>query len=102
VSGPVLEHAFFHVAPGADGAFEEGFATARQVIAQAPGCRWVKLHRGVERPGTYLLLVEWDTLDDHAAFRSSDAFARWRAPIQPFFAADPQMEHFTSGVARTP
>jgi heme-degrading monooxygenase HmoA len=102
MSGPVLEHAVFHIAPDDSAAFEEGFATARLVIGAAPGCRWVELHRGVERPGEYLLLVGWDTLDDHTAFRSSDAFPQWRAPIQPFFAAAPEMEHFTSVVARTP
>jgi heme-degrading monooxygenase HmoA len=102
VTGPVLEHAFFHVAPDDAPAFEAGFATARLVIGAAPGCRWVELHRGVERPETYLLLVEWDSLADHQTFRTSEAFPGWRAPIQPFFAADPQMEHFTSVVARTP
>jgi quinol monooxygenase YgiN len=102
MTGPVLEHAFFHVAPDDASAFEAGFATARLVIGAAPGCRWVELHRGLERPGTYLLLVGWDSVDDHSAFRASDAFPHWRAPIQPYFARPPEMEHFTSVVARTP
>lgn len=102
MSGPVLEHAFFHVSPDDAAAFEDGFATARLVIGAADGCRWVELHRGVERPGTYLLLVEWDSIEDHQAFRASGSFPSWRAPIQPFFAADPEVEHFTSVVARTP
>ena len=34
-------------------------------------------HRGVEAPERYLLLVEWDTLDDHpVGFRQSEAFTR--------------------------
>ena len=102
MSEAVLEHAFLKISPDDVAAFEAGFDEARLVIGAAPGCRWVELHRGVERPETYLLLVEWDTLDDHTAFRSSDAFPRWRAPIQPYFAAAPQMEHFTVVVARTP
>ena len=102
VSGPVLEHAFFHVSPDDAAAFEDGFATRRLVIAAA-----ARLPLGGAAPrrraaGTYLLLVEWDTLEDHQAFRASDAFPSWRAPIQPFFAADPEVEHFTSVVARTP
>jgi quinol monooxygenase YgiN len=102
VSGPALEHAFFHIAPDDAAAFEAGFDKARLVIDAAPGCRWVELHRGIERPGTYLLLVEWDSVDDHQAFRSSDDFPQWRAPIQPFFAESPEMEHFSLVVARTP
>jgi quinol monooxygenase YgiN len=102
VTGPALEHAIFFVAPHDAEAFEAGFDIARTVIGAAPGCRWVELHRGVERPETYLLLVEWDSVDAHDAFRSSASFPQWRAPIQPFFAAPPQMEHFTSVVARTP
>jgi quinol monooxygenase YgiN len=101
VSGPVLEHAFFHVSPDDAAGFEAGFEVARKVIGAAPGCRWVELHRGVEQPGTYLLLVEWDALDDHTVFRASDAFPQWRAPIQPFFADAPEMEHFTTVVPRT-
>jgi heme-degrading monooxygenase HmoA len=96
-AGPVLEHAFIYVNEPDATAFEAAFAEARKVIAAAPGFRWVELHRGVERPGVHLLLVGWDSLDDHVAgFRGSARFTRWRELIGPFFTADTDVEHFTA------
>ncbi len=61
----VLEHAVLDVAPGREAAFELAFAEARQYIASAPGFRWLRLDRCLERPSRYLLLVGWETLEDH-------------------------------------
>lgn len=48
----------------------------------------------IETPDRYLLLVEWETLDDHVVwFRQSDAFTRWRALIGPYFASPPVADH---------
>ena len=59
-------------------------AEATHVIAQAPGFRFVRFSRGVERPSTYLLLVGWDSLEDHTdGFRGSDLFRQWRAQPAP-------------------
>ena len=58
--------------------------------------------RGIESPSQYILLVEWETIDDHMeGFRNSEAFAKWRSGLQPFFAHAPELEHFTE-VAHKP
>lgn len=52
------------------------------------------MQRSVETPGRYLLLIQWDTLEDHTVvFRGSDAFPKWRAIVGPFFAQPPVVEH---------
>ena len=52
--------------------------------------------KGVESPERYLLMIFWDTLEDHTVgFRSGPLFAQWRAIVGPFFAAPPVVEHFT-------
>ena len=61
----VLEHALIDIRPGTAEAFEAALAEARLVIAASPGFVSLRLHRGVEAPDRYLLLVEWETLDDH-------------------------------------
>ena len=100
-TGAVLEHAFISVDERDADAFEAAFAEAKKVIATSPGFRWVELHRGVERRGVRLLLVAWDSLDDHlVGFRGSDRFTRWRELIGPYFAADPDVEHFAPLVER--
>jgi heme-degrading monooxygenase HmoA len=91
----VLEHGIITIRPGASEAFEAALSEARLVIAGSDGFVSLRAHRGVESPEEYLLLVEWETLDDHVTgFRESDAFTRWRALIGPFFASPPVVVHF--------
>ncbi len=90
----VLEHAVITVRVGASEEFEAALRQARAVIAASPGFVSLSLHRGVEKPDRYLLLVEWETLDDHlVGFRQSDLFTEWRALIGPFFESPPMVDH---------
>jgi hypothetical protein len=42
-----------------------------------------------------VLLLEWDTVEDHTVgFRGSASFAKWRATVGGFFAQPPFTEHF--------
>ena len=76
-----------------DAAIQRGLA---EVIAQARGFRGFKVNKGVESPERYLLMIFWDTLEDHTVhFRGGPLFAQWRAIVGPFFAAPPVVEHFT-------
>jgi heme-degrading monooxygenase HmoA len=91
----VLERAVIKVADGRQDAFEAAFIEARAVIESSPGCRSARLHRGVENPEQFLLLVEWDRLEDHlVGFRQSEHFTEWRAIIGPFFAQPPEVDHY--------
>jgi len=91
----VLEHALIDLRPGTAEAFEAALAEARAVIGASPGFVSLRLHRGIETPERYLLLVEWDTLDAHVTgFRESEAFTAWRALIGPFFASPPDVVHY--------
>lgn len=90
----ILETAEIAVAPGAEAAFEAAVAEAAPLFLAAPGCLGLRLHRVVETPGLYRLLVDWATLEDHTvAFRGSEAFARWRALASPHFARPPAVTH---------
>ncbi|MCY1314622.1 hypothetical protein D9M70_652930 [compost metagenome] len=64
------------------------------VIAHANGFKGYKVNRSIETPGRYLLMIYWDTLEDHTVgFRGSDLFPQWRAIVGPFFAQPPVVEH---------
>lgn len=89
----VLEVARIDVTPGAEEAFTAAYRQAQDLVAQTPGCRSMRMTRGIERPSAFLLLVEWDSVEAHEAFRSSDRFPRWRELIGPHFAAPPDVEH---------
>ena len=98
----ILEHALLDVIPGQEDAFEETFAEAKAIISSMSGFRSLRLLRCVERPNGYLLLVEWDTLEDHTVgFRQSPEFQEWRRMLHHFYDPFPTVEHFAS-VASTP
>ncbi len=95
----ILEQAIFQIKPGSERDFEAAVEQAEEVISQAAGFRSLKLLRGIEQPSTYLLLNEWDTVEDHMqGFRESDRFVRWRELIGPYFAAAPEVEHYEAPV----
>jgi heme-degrading monooxygenase HmoA len=91
----VLEVALIDVRDGAQDAFEAGYAQARDLVAQTPGWRSMRMTRGLETPTRYVLLVEWDSVQAHEHFRASERFGQWRALIGPHFAGPPAVEHFT-------
>jgi heme-degrading monooxygenase HmoA len=91
----ILERVELPVIPGQETAFEAAFAKARLIIAASPGFISLRLSRGLERPSTYLLLVEWERLEDHMeGFRGSPAFQEWRAQLHHFYDPAPMVEHF--------
>ena len=93
----ILEIADIRIAPGKQAEFDVALQRGiEQVIRHAVGFRNAKVTKGIESPDRYVLMIWWDTLENHTVdFRSSAAFAEWRAIVGPFFAAPPVVEHFT-------
>jgi heme-degrading monooxygenase HmoA len=93
----ILEHALLPVKPTEEAAFERAFAEAQLIIAGMPGFRGLTLSRCLERPGVYLLLVQWDRLEDHTeGFRDSPAYEDWRALLHSFYDPFPVVEHYAT------
>ncbi len=92
----ILEVADIRIAPGQQAAFDEAIQRGlTTVISQAKGFKGWKVQKGIESPERYLLMIEWETLEDHTvAFRGGPLFPQWRAIVGPFFAAPPVVEHF--------
>ena len=88
---------------GGAGGLRGGFAQARRLIAASPGFRGLRLARCLERDTGYLLLVEWDRLEDHTeGFRGSAAYQEWRALLHGFYDPFPVVEHFTTVLTADP
>ena len=97
----ILEHALLPVRPGLHADFEAAFARASPLIAGMPGFRGLRLSRCLEDEDTYLLLVEWDSLEDHTVgFRGSPEYQEWRRLLHSFYDPFPEVRHFAT-VART-
>jgi heme-degrading monooxygenase HmoA len=91
----VLEHALLSVKPGEEDAFEAAFQQAKVIIAGMAGFGRLTLLRCLERASSYLLLVEWDRLEDHTVgFRGSAQYQRWRSLLHHFYEPFPTVEHY--------
>ena len=89
-----IEVAELRIKPGDEEAFEAGVAQAVPLFRRAKGCHSINLHRVVETPNVYKLVVEWATLEDHmVGFRESEDFHTWRSLVSPYFEAPPNMKH---------
>ncbi|CAG9234950.1 Antibiotic biosynthesis monooxygenase [Paraburkholderia tropica] len=90
----VYEMAHITVQAGKNAEFEAGVAQALPLFHRARGCRAVELQRGVEEPNQYVLVVQWDTIEDHMVhFRESADFQEWRRLVGPFFEKPPVVGH---------
>jgi heme-degrading monooxygenase HmoA len=91
----ILEHALLPVKPELSEAFESAFREATPIIAGMPGFQRLRLSRCIERPEHYLLLVEWDSLEDHTVgFRGSPEFQQWRRLLHHFYDPPAVVEHY--------
>lgn len=95
----ITEHAVLEVVAGKEDAFVEAMGEAKALIAASPGFLSLRVERCIERPGCFLLLVEWDRLEDHTkGFRDSAAYEQWRAALHHFYDPFPVVEHFEAVV----
>jgi heme-degrading monooxygenase HmoA len=91
----VLEVALIDVVPGREDEFLAAYGKARPTLAGTPGCRSVRMTRGIESPSRFVLLVEWDSVEAHLEnFRATERFTTWRGLIGPYFDGAPVVEHF--------
>lgn len=100
----ILEVADIRIPAGQNAAFEaaiaQGLAT---VMPRAKGHVAHKVQRGIESRERYVLLVWWETLENHTHdFRQGPLFAEWRSFIGPFLAQPPFVEHFELAVESAP
>lgn len=99
----ILEAALLMVRPGQEQDFERAMSDARPLIAATPGFRGLELRPCLEVANRYLLLVQWERLEDHTeGFRGSDRYARWKALLHHFYDPFPLVEHFARSVVTAP
>ncbi len=95
----ITEHALLDVVAGREDEFLDAMEQAKGLIAASHGFRSLRVERGVERPSRFLLLVEWERLEDHTeGFRGSEAYQSWRAALHHFYDPFPVVEHFVPAV----
>ncbi|PWU68408.1 antibiotic biosynthesis monooxygenase family protein [Gracilibacillus dipsosauri] len=91
----ILEAVMLQVKEGLENDYELAFLEASKIISSMKGYRSHELHRCMEKKGKYLLVVEWDTLEDHTVgFRQSPDYQKWKERLHHFYDPFPVVEHF--------
>lgn len=83
------------VRTGLNQEFENSFLKAELIIRSIPGYISHELQRCVEVPNRYVLLVKWETLEDHTVgFRTSPQYQQWKQLLHHFYDPFPVVQHF--------
>lgn len=93
----ILEVAILDVKPNQEQLFETAFKKAENIISSMQGYISHQLNKCIENNNRYLLLVNWETLEDHTlGFRKSKEYREWQDLLHHFYDPFPQVEHYKS------
>lgn len=97
----ILEVAILNVKAGQTEAFEAAFRQASPIIAASAGYLGHELQKCLENDHQYILLVRWQTLEDHTVgFRGSPSYQDWKRLLHHFYDPFPTVEHYTNVTTR--
>jgi heme-degrading monooxygenase HmoA len=91
----ILEVAILNVRDGQEKQFELDFAIAGQFISSIRGYVKHSLRKCVEQKNKYILLVDWENLEDHTiGFRQSAEYLEWKNILHHYYDTFPTVEHY--------
>jgi heme-degrading monooxygenase HmoA len=90
----ITERLTIHVAPGRENDFEGALSEAGQVVFLAEGFRRFQVDRGIDKPTTYLVQIQWETAEEQTRFSQSELFRQWATLIDPYVIGTPAVERF--------
>ncbi len=93
----ILEAAFLYVKKGAEVQFEKDFEIAGQYISLIQGYSGHSLRKCIEQENKYILLVDWENLEDHTiGFKQSEQYLEWKNLLHHYYEPFPIVEHFST------
>lgn len=91
----ILEVAVLQVIESKSDEFEINFKKASEIISKKKGYIKHELHKNIANKNNYILLVQWESLEDHTiGFRGSEEYKEWKNLLHHFYDPFPQVEHF--------
>lgn len=92
----VMEVAILDLLEGKADEFSNAFAQAEVFIKDTKGYISHELKSCFENPNRYILLVHWQSIEDHnVGFRESDNYQHWKALLHHFYETIPTVEYYT-------
>lgn len=91
----ILEVAILNVIFGKEDEFLKTFSQAEGIISKMAGYSSHQLKRCIENASRFILLVEWEKLEDHTeGFRKSAEYQEWKKLLHHFYDPFPTVEHY--------
>ena len=91
----ILEAAILYVETIKQKDFEKDFAFAGQYISSIKGYIRHSLQKCIEQDNKYILLVEWETIENHIiGFRESEVYVKWKELLHHYYCPFPVVEHY--------
>lgn len=91
----ILEVAILYVKIGEEKQFEQDFKMAGQYISSIKGYLDHSLRKCIEQHNKYILLVDWEKLEDHTVgFRNSEKYIEWKKMLHHYYDPFPVVEHY--------
>ena len=91
----ILEVAILNIKPGLEKQFEADFDKAGKYISSIKGYVSHSLRKCIEQDNKYILLVDWETIEDHnITFRASDQYQEWKSLLHDYYDPFPVVEHY--------
>ncbi|NKB33545.1 MAG: antibiotic biosynthesis monooxygenase [Pseudomonadales bacterium] len=91
----ILEVAILDVKAGQEDHFVDFFKQAQTIIASMPGYLSHELQKSIETAERFILLVQWEKLEDHTVgFRQSAEYQDWSNLLHHFYDPFPMVEHY--------
>jgi SAM-dependent methyltransferase/heme-degrading monooxygenase HmoA/ribosomal protein S18 acetylase RimI-like enzyme len=91
----ILESVILNIILGKEQEFEKNFAQAEKIIIKMNGYIDHELQKSLEHKNIYLLLVKWETIEDHQiGFRKSPEYQEWKGLLHHFYDPFPEVKYF--------
>jgi quinol monooxygenase YgiN len=79
--------------------FVAAYAAAGEALHRSSNCLGFELSRCVEEPTSFILRIEWDSVDGHMnGFRKSLEFRKFFASVRPFVGNLEEMRHYEAAL----
>ncbi len=93
----ILEAFVCQIKAGQETEFETALRDALPLINGMRGFISLELQRCIEIVGQYIILIHWETLENHTVgFRGSPEYQEWRARLHHFYDPMPTVQHYES------
>jgi heme-degrading monooxygenase HmoA len=92
----IVEVAILTIKQGQKTMFQEAFKKAEPILSSMDGYISHSLQTCIEKDHQYILLVKWETIEDHTiGFRKSTKYQEWKKLLHHFYDPFPEVLHYS-------